>query len=138
MPEKNTEEVEPDPAFDSKSAEVADVEQQGDAEIQTIGAEEVGKIDDFIGDAPPPPPPPPPSVPHTSGIERRLGELEDKLSNLRAGFDEFEELIAKVASDQSASFLRLDDAQMESVNEHHNRLLQLEMKVSRLTGEAEA
>ena len=134
MPEKKTKDFLTDPPFDAKSAEVADVAQQGDAEIQTIGAEEVGKIDDLLGEDLSPSP----DVPASSGIEQRLGELEDKLSNLRAGFDEFEELIAKVASNQSASFLRLDDAQMESVNEHHNRLLQLEMKVSRLTGEAEA
>ena len=127
---KTTEEVEPDPAFDAKSAVLADVGQQGDAEIQTIGAEGVGKIDDFFGDALSPFP----DVPASSGIEQRLGELEFKLSNLRAGFDEFEELIAKVSSNQSASFLRLDDAQTESATEHHDRLLDLEMKVTRLIG----
>ena len=156
MPEKKTEEVEPDPAFDAKSAEVADVEQQGDAEIQTIGAEEVGKIDDFIGDSLPPPPP---DVPASSGIEQRLGDLEkalvklaskqgeivesgaaleDKLSNLRAGFDEFEELIAKVGSAQHEVDLRLSEAMSVYVNEHNDRLLHLEMKVSRIYGDEEA
>ena len=161
MPKTETKDLLTDPPFDAKSAEVADVAQQGDAEIQTIGAEEVGKIGDFIaagiGDALPPAAPV--YVPHTSGLEQRLVDqekalvklaskqgavaefgtaLEDKLSNLKAGFDELAAKIAKVGSDQHHRSSRLEEALEESVTEHHDRLLQLEMKVSRLTGEPEA
>ena len=141
---KTTEEVEPDPAFDAKSAEVADVGQQIEEEKQdspahtdgaaigetyTDGAA-IGKTDrERAEDAAPPGAPPP-----VGFIEQRLGELEDKFSNLRAGFDEFEELISKVGSDQHEVDLRLSEAMSVSVTEHHDRLLQLEMKVSRLTG----
>ena len=45
---------------------------------------------------------PPGRFPPIGSFEQPPGSkaLEDKLSNLRAGFDEFEELIAKVGSDQ--------------------------------------
>ena len=108
MPKTKTKDFLTDPPFDAKSAEVADVAQQEDAEIQTIGAEEVGKIDDILFDTMPPP------VPHTSGIEQRLGELEEK--------------IAKVGSDLHYRSSRLEEALEESVAEHHDRLLQLESR----------
>ena len=144
------------PTFDPTSAEAADVG-QGDAEFQTIGAEEVGKIEDIIGDALPPPPP---DVPAYSGIEQRLGELEkkqaDTASLLSGGFAEFgeenrrleeqvnkkapEELgewIADVESKQGQRLAVLESQLSDLVVEHHDRLLQLEMKVTAQQGEDE-
>ena len=150
MPEKKTEDVEPDPAFDAKSAEVADVAQQGDAEIQTIGAEEVGKIDDLFGDAPPPPPavPAPPGdspgvIPISyANLEQRVVSLEIELAEIAKrvvkGIPKLEEKISKVGSAQHDGELMLSEALAESVTEHHNRLLQLEMRVTRLYGDEEA
>ena len=142
--------------FDAKSAEVADVAQQGDAEIQTIGAEEVGKIDDILGDALPPSP----DVPAYSGIEQRLGELETwvkdvvrRQNDMTAGYseafsrleeqvntkapEELGEWISDVESKQVQRLAVLESQLSDLVLEHHDRLLQLEMKVTALSGEDE-
>ena len=116
---------------DATSAEAADVE-QGDAEFQTIGAEEVGKIDALLGDSLPPPPP---DVPAYSGIEQRLGELEKQIH--KKAPEELGEWIADVESKQGQRLAELESQLSNLVLEHHDRLLQLEMKVTALSGEDE-
>ena len=131
------------PTFDSKSAEVADVA-QGEDEKQdpaTVGQ----KVSEMGTGMPPVHPEQRTKVDLTANLKkledtvvsRQIGFSEDlrRLEELvgRSAPAELEEKIAEVSSKHGQSIAELGQELKARVVEHHDRLLELEMKVTGLT-----